>query len=80
MSDEFQKEIDALDPLPELEPNEIRVCVNSGVVYDVFRGVKVPESIKITILDRDTDGNYPADNPELYRKDQSGDLVFFTKK
>jgi len=51
--------------MDKVQPNEIRLVVDGGIIQTVGLGKDVPRDILITLTDFDLDGQTPQDDPRI---------------
>ncbi len=51
--------------MDKVQPDEIRIALNKGIVQNVGLGKDVPRNLRITLTDFDLDGNTPDDDPRI---------------
>ena len=59
----------------KVQPNELRIVVDGGIVQKIGMGKAVPGNLRITLTDYDLEGQTSEDDPRI-EEDGYGDLAF----
>jgi len=58
--------------MEKVQPNEIRIVVDGGIVQQIGLGKAVPGNLLITLTDYDLDGQTPEDDERIQADGYSG--------
>ena len=61
--------------MEKVQPNELRIVVDGGIVQKIGMGKTVPSNLRITLTDYDLEDQTPEDDPRI-EEDGYGDLAF----
>ena len=61
--------------MEKVQPNEVCIVVDGGIVQQIGLGKDVPRNLRITLTDYDLDGQTPEDDPHI-ESNGYGELAF----
>ena len=62
--------------MEKVQPNEIRIILDGGIVQQVALGRDVPRNLKIILTDYDLDGQTPDDDPRIEKTGYGDELAY----
>ena len=64
--------------MEKVQPKEIRIVIDGGLVQKVGLGKDVPRALMITTVDLDIEGQNPDDDPRIERTGYGNEIAFCT--
>ena len=62
--------------MEKVQPKEIRIVIDGGLVQKVGLGKDVPRDLTITTVDLDIEGQTPDDDPRIERTGYGSEIAF----